>query len=633
MRTPKRPKRFSEAEIDAALAASGVALWEWDPRTDDVRWSAEAARILSIPEDRHSTAEAFYQLIHPDDRERVRDAMHAALTSPPELGSMRYRVVTWDNKVRWIEGRGGPVFEPDGRLIGLLGSMRDITAQKTSDLKLRENEANLKIVSELATDYVYSLELGSRLPKISILAGSIERATGYSTQAIDDRGGWLTCVHPEDLDRLRLALKALGEGKGFVLEYRIIDPEGEVRWLKDRAVPRRDERTGALLGMAGGVQNITEIRQLEQQLLHSQRVEAIARLAGSVAHDFGNLLTVMLAASDAWDPGTDPELVEAKADLTFAMARAAELSSSLLAFGRKQVGGSQRVEIDVVVEREAALLRRAAGEAVEVKLLLNASGAVVIADPGQLQLVLLNLTVNARDAMPTGGRVTIRTQVGVAPKLTQSTGRPAVLIEVSDTGHGIPADVLPSIFDAFFTTKAEGSGTGLGLATAHGVISQADGTILVDTSSSGTRFSIWLPLCSEGHATRSAPPPGKSVGGRERVLLVEDDPLVRRANHRALVALGYAVTSVESSEAALALDALDQFSLLISDVRLPGVPGTALAVELSRRYPNLAVLLVSGFAEAGPEDANAEAFCFLRKPFTPGVLADRIRELLDPRDG
>lgn len=632
MRDPKQPNRFSEAEIEAALAASGVALWEWDPSTDGVRWSAEAASILPIRERRHSTAEEFFSLIHPDDRDQVRTAMRLALTSAPQRGSMRYRVLGVDG-VRWVEGRGGPVFDAEGRLVGLLGSMRDITAQKTTQIKLRENEADLKLVSELTSDYVYSLDLASTPPQTAILAGSLERATGFSVEAVAERGGWLACVHPEDLERAARAFQAFRDGEGFLLEYRIIDPDGNVRWLKDRAVPRRDESTGELIGMAGGVQNITEIRQLEQQLLHSQKMEAIARLAGSVAHDFGNLLTVMLAASEAWKPGADPEMAEAKRDLTFAMERAAELSSSLLAFGRKQVGSSQRVEVDVVVERERALLRRAAGETIQLELILNASQAVVIADPGQLQLVLLNLTVNARDAMPRGGRITIRTLIATAPGHARISGQPAVLIEVSDTGQGIPESVLPNIFDPFYTTKGEGRGTGLGLATAHGIITQADGDILVETNSSGTRFSIWLPLSSSGRTARSAPPALQASGGRERILLVEDDPLVRRATHRALVTLGYAPTSVESAEAALALDDLEHVALLVSDIRLPGLPGTALAVELSRRYPDLRVLLVSGFAEAGPEHDEAEAFSFLRKPFTPALLAERIRELLEHRAG
>lgn len=244
--------------------------------------------------------------------------------------------------------------------------------------------------------------------------------------------------------------------------------------------------------------------------------------------------------------------------------------------------------------------------------------------------MLLNLAVNARDAMPSGGRLRISTSRAIPPNVIGAPEIESVLVQIADTGVGMASDVVPHIFEPFYTTKREGRGTGLGLATVHGIVSQLDGSILVDTTPGvGTRFDVWLA------ATPLAPPASvrKRIGGLESILVVEDDPLVRRSTVRALNALGYTVQSCESAERALDLPDLESVALLLSDVRLPGMSGNVLARELRQRFPKLQILLVSGFAEAVPEYADAEAFPFLRKPFSPGALAERVRTLLDRREG
>lgn len=621
---------FTAAEIEHALRASGVAIWVWDPNSDVVRWSDTVGHTLPLPHGNLPTKlQDFLHLIHPTDRELLASSIQAGLAGELSEECMTYRVQTEGGDYRWVEGRGAIVSDANGTPLYMVGAVRDITPQKDFEHELQRSEERLRLYSQLASDYVYESDLKSLVP--TILAGSLERATSYTPKDVEERGGWMNLIHPDDIpDAAELAI-ALNAGKPFVSEYRVIDRHGQVRWLKDRALPQLDEH-GKPVGVIGGVQEVTDLKLLEAQLVHSQKMEALARLAGSVAHDFNNLLTVMWGASDHWDATQDAHAAEAKADLESAFSRAAELTRSLLAFGRKQVGVSQTFEIDQQIGAARTLLQRALGERVRLTTDLDAEDALVNGDPGQFQLVLLNLAVNARDAMPDGGILRISTRRSVPPRVVATAGVESVLIQISDTGHGMSADVVQHIFEPFYTTKREGRGTGLGLATVHGIVTQLDGSILVDTTpGEGTRFDIWLPISTS--TTPLAPPASmrKSIGGLEHLLVVEDDPLVRRTTVRALCALGYRVSSAESAELALELPDLETVALLVSDVRLPGMSGHVLASELRKRFPQLPVLLVSGFAEAVPEYADAERFPFLRKPFTPGVLAERVRGLLDRR--
>ncbi|MGE0321508.1 MAG: PAS domain-containing protein [Polyangiaceae bacterium] len=621
---------FTTAEIEHALRASGVAIWVWDPKSDVVRWSDTASHILPVLHgNTSSTLQDFVQLIHPDDRGHLSSVIASALAGSLGEAAIQYRVLHDDDRDHWVEGRGAVVLDEHGRIECMVGAVRDITAQKMFEQALRQSEERLRLYSELASDYVYQSDLVSLVP--TILAGSLEQATSYSPEDVAERGGWMSLIHPDDMPDATELAKALNAGKPFMSEYRVIDRDGQVRWLKDRAMPLMNAQ-GKPIGVMGGVQEVTELKNLEAQLLHSQKMEALARLAGAVAHDFNNLLTVMWGAADHWGAERDTDAAEAKADLESALRRATELTRSLLAFGRKQVGVSQTIDIDALITSVRTLLQRAVGERVQLETDLGADGATLMGDPGQFQLVLLNLAVNARDAMPQGGRLRITTRRGVPPKVVASPDAESVLVQLSDTGVGISGDVLPHIFEPFYTTKREGRGTGLGLATVHGIISQLDGSILVDTYPGvGTCFDIWVPIT---RASIPVPAPNsvrQRIGGLERILVVEDDPLVRRTTVRALKVLGYQVQSAESSERALELPDLEAFELLVSDVRLPGMSGHVLASELRKRFPQLQVLLVSGFAEAVPEYADAERFPFLRKPFAPGVLAERVRNLLDRR--
>ena len=399
------------------------------------------------------------------------------------------------------------------------------------------------------------------------------------------------------------------------------------------------------MGFKGGAQNITEHRALQEQLVQAHKMEALARLAGGVAHDFNNLLTVAMTAVELLRHArnTEDTRTEALSHLDTSLERAAELTRSLLTFGRTQPTQSQVVVLADYLKSATSILRRAMGERIEVKLRIDADAAVLnaVVDPGQLQLVLLNLGINGRDAMAGGGTLTL----GLRREVCSSTDsqRPAELspgtfcvVSVQDTGSGIAAGDLPHIFEPYFTTKAPGKGTGLGLAISHSIVRKLGGGLRVESSpGAGSTFHLYFPVTEQAADASAALPTRSSVGGTERVLVVEDNPNVRQMTARTLEDLGYAVRAVGTPAEALSLsdDELRAIPLLLSDVSLPGMDGVELAKQVKQRHPGCAVLLMSGFVPADTDiGLNGVAqFAFLPKPFTAEGLGQRVRETLDAR--
>ena len=387
------------------------------------------------------------------------------------------------------------------------------------------------------------------------------------------------------------------------------------------------------------MQDITERRRFEEQIRQSQKMEALARLAGGVAHDFNNLLTVIFGGVGLLQlsPRTDRDAEAVEAIITSA-ERAAELTRALLALGRRQLTVARPMKLRDALEGARPLLEKSLNTVrLEVD---NAVGCTVRLDAGQLQLVLLNLVMNARDASRAGGVVRLVTREVEFQQ--HSRGRPADLapgrygaIDVIDQGEGIAPEVLPRIFEPFFTTKAPGQGTGLGLAISHGIVTQLGGAISVKSRlEKGTSFTVYLPIAdgAAGPAQQSAPLK-IHLGGTETILLVEDEPRLRRLAARVLRDYGYTVLEAGSGEEASALadDALRPVALLLSDVRMPGMDGSTLAKALVARMPGLKVLLMSGYTadDEVTTDVTTGAVPFLGKPFTPDGLARRVRELLD----
>jgi signal transduction histidine kinase/CheY-like chemotaxis protein len=381
--------------------------------------------------------------------------------------------------------------------------------------------------------------------------------------------------------------------------------------------------------------------QLEEQLRHSQKMEAVGRLAGGIAHDFNNLLTAIIGYAEivitALDP-KDPRRADAE-EIGRAAMRAADLTRQMLAFSRRQALQARTLDLNRTLERVQPMIRRLIGEDIALSIAPKASTSLVRVDPGQVEQVLMNLVVNARDAMPRGGRLTVETAEVVldeAAAAQNPDARPGayVALSVTDTGIGMSADVRARIFEPYFTTKGVGKGTGLGLSTAYGIVRQSNGHINVASEPGlGTTFRVLLPRAEGEARTEEDGAAPRLPAGTEHVLLVEDDPSVRRLARDLLSRLGYSVTEAASGRAGMALggDETKHFDLALCDVILGDMSGTAVAEALTALRPSIRVLFMSGYTDDAIVRTGVldEGRPFLQKPFTPIQLARKIREVLE----
>jgi signal transduction histidine kinase/CheY-like chemotaxis protein len=381
---------------------------------------------------------------------------------------------------------------------------------------------------------------------------------------------------------------------------------------------------------------------VEEQLRHSQKMEAMGRLAGGIAHDFNNLLTAIIGYTEivmvGLGPG-DPRRGDAE-EISRAAMRAADLTRQMLAFSRKQVLQAKVIDLNQTLSRVQPMLRRVIGEDIVMTIAPRSTRPHVRVDPGQIEQVIMNLVVNARDAMPRGGRLTVETgdpvlDASMLPP--DAKPGPYVMLAVSDTGVGMSADVRARIFEPYFTTKDAGKGTGLGLSTAYGIVRQSDGHIQVSSEpGQGTTFRIYLPHTTQAE-TQLAAADYTMPSGSEHVLLVEDDPSVRRLSREILMRLGYTVTEAASGRAGLALgsDETKHFDVAVCDVILGDMSGPAVYEALRALRPNVRVLYMSGYADEAIVRTGVldEGYPFLEKPFTPRDLAVKMRDVLDQREG
>jgi len=380
---------------------------------------------------------------------------------------------------------------------------------------------------------------------------------------------------------------------------------------------------------------------LEEQLRHSQKMEAVGRLAGGIAHDFNNLLTAIIGYTEIVLTSLDPKddrRAEAE-EIGRAAMRAADLTRQMLAFSRRQVLQPKIIDLNTALSKVEPMLRRVIGEDIVMTVTGKASHAFVRVDPGQVEQVVMNLVVNARDAMPQGGRLTVETadaMLAAEDVVDQPDARPGayVMLSVTDSGTGMPPEVRARIFEPYFTTKDVGKGTGLGLSTAYGIVRQSDGHISVSSEIGlGTTFRIYLPRSEAPEQRESQPRAERMPEGTEHILLVEDDPSVRRLSKELLTRLGYSVTEAASGRAGLALGSDDtrHFDLALCDVILGDMSGPAVAEALSALRPSIRVLYMSGYTDEAIVRTGVldEGKPFLQKPFTPMQLAKKIREVLD----
>ncbi|WP_442887402.1 response regulator [Congregicoccus parvus] len=456
---------------------------------------------------------------------------------------------------------------------------------------------------------------------------------------------WLEAIHPDDLNRVEAAMTERQRDGTYDEEYRIVRPDGATRWIRDRAFPVRDE-SGNVYRIAGVAEDVTSRKQLEAQFLQAQKMEAIGQLSSGVAHDFNNLLTVIQVRVSMLEheETLTPEMKEAVDEILQAVARAANLTRQLLVFSRRQVMRTAVFDARETIVNLSRMLRRVLREDVALEIDRGSGSPRISGDPGMFEQVAMNLVVNARDAMPNGGRLLIAVddvELDEARSPTAPSGR-YVRLSVTDSGTGIDAETLPHIFEPFFTTKEVGKGTGLGLATVYGIVEQHRGWIDVKSKvGEGTTFEVHIPAHvgeTTSRAREAVPAPRYTALGRETILLIEDDVSVRRMLSMLLKQTGYAVLEAGSGPEARAVwcDHRGDVRLLLTDVVLPGgASGWELARELRSEEPGLPVVFMSGYnheSASGRVEAEGNVE-FLGKPFEIEQLRATLRKLLDRSGG
>jgi len=503
----------------------------------------------------------------------------------------------------------------------------------------RERERIYRLVADNSTDVIVVIRSDGTCEYAS---PSTEAVLGWAPRQLVG-GNLRPLIHEDDMDRsVRDFERSFADDQLPATTLRIRCADGSYRWVERTARAFIDPDEPETPKVVAVVRDITDRQHLEDSLRQSQKLESVGRLAGGIAHDFNNLLTAILGHSSLLqeDDRLPPDVIGQVDEMRRAAERAAGLTGQLLAFARRQVTVPQVVDLNALTASMQRLLERVLGEDIRLETQLGDDLGRVRIDPGQLEQVLLNLAVNARDAMPEGGRLTMRTST--RRSRTRTPFNPAtgtgdhVAIAVTDTGQGIPPDTMARIFEPFFTTKVVGKGTGLGLSVCDGIVRQAGGRINVDSAvGRGTTFTIQLPIATDdSEAALPMVTPATVAGGEgESILVVEDEPQVLDLVVRVLTADGYRVLTASDGDEALALLAgrTDRVEALITDVRLPGMSGPRLAAVVRERYPAVRTLYMSGFEEAH-EDALRAAWvpgAFLAKPFSPEMLRARIRELLD----
>jgi PAS domain S-box-containing protein len=479
--------------------------------------------------------------------------------------------------------------------------------------------------------------------KITFVSHQMEAILGFPMEKwLQEADFWVQHVHPEDREHVvERCRRAISEGKDYSFRYRAIAANGKTIWLQDIVRVVRDDR-GKIRQLRGVMVDITEHQRLEEDFRQAQKMEAVGRLAGGVAHDFNNLLTIISGYAQLTQDflGPESQLRPYMDEILKAGDRAGGLVRRLLAFTRRQSMEPQVLDLNSIVKGMEKMLRRLIGEDIEIVTILPPGLGAVRSDPAQLEQVLINLSVNARDAMPNGGKLIIETanvdldQAYADTHLAVTPG-PHVMLAVSDTGSGMDAHTRAHIFEPFFTTKEKGKGTGLGLATVYGIIKQSGGNVWVYSEPGlGTNFKIYLPrvVASVG------PPPPKLIRasqpqGSETILLVEDEEGIRSLVLGILRARGYTVLEADRPHEALKISKKFEgpIHLLFTDVVMPQMSGREVAAQISAARPNTKVLYMSGYTDHAIAHHGVlnPGVPFLQKPFTPEALTQKVREVLD----
>jgi len=580
-------------------------------------------------------------IFYDEDKPALLKQFGEVLQNPGRAYGWELRKVHKEGHIVWVREIACTTKDQTGGII-ILVACQDISERKKAEEVLQESEKRYKHLVESVTNYIYTVKIeNGRAAATSHGPGCV--MTGYASEEYEaDPSLWYRMVYEEDKKAvMEQAKRVLSDEAVSPLEHRIIHRDGLVRWVRNTPVPHHDEQ-GRLIAYDGLIQDITEIKRIGEQLRHAQKMESIGQLAGGIAHDFNNLLTSILGYSDLAliDLPEDHPLRETLGIIKSSAEKAAELTRQILAFSRKQVLDMKVVNLNTVVEQMGKMLQRVITE--NIVLDLKTSPIMnVMADAGQVEQILMNLVINARDAMPDGGCLTIETadvrlDRNYAQRHESVQPGPYVMLAVTDTGVGMSQEVQEKIFDPFFTTKEKGRGTGLGLSMVYGIVKQHTGYIWVySEAGKGTTFKIYLPAVQQAVEVKEQgrDEPGEMPRGSETIMVVDDEPSILSLILDVLQPLGYQLIGASSGEEALKAGNTFKGSvgLLLTDVILPGMHGKELADALRARRPKMKVIFMSGYADNAivHQGILDPGIAFLQKPMTPGMLARKVRDVLD----
>jgi two-component system, cell cycle sensor histidine kinase and response regulator CckA len=588
--------------------------------------------------------QSVFQILPEPTARQVYDKIQAAIATqtPQEL---EYEIISVDGVARWFLARASAyVYRDEQRVVWLA---RDITERKHLEQQLLEQDRLYRRAITIANAVPYYRDY--RTEQYTFVGDEIEPILGYPKEMITPQfvaslvvQNIVHGVSPDTPMPEAIALARRGVLKEWLCDSLIRTKSGELRWLTDASIQINDAN-GQAIGSLGILQDITDRKRIEEQLRQAQKLEAVGQLAGGLAHDFNNLLTIILNYTallrDQAQEADLPSWVASDVrQIEHAAERASILTRQLLAFSRRQVLNPQLLSLNSIIEQIRPMLERVVGVPIELQLELAPDLQRVRIDAGQFEQVLINLVVNARDAMPAGGMLTLRSN-NLQLDTNSAFGKtiiPAgryVLLQIIDSGTGMDTETKSHIFEPFFTTKKQGNGTGLGLATVYGIIEQSGGLIGVESEvGQGSTFAIYLSVAAEAELTSNfAEQFALNTTGTETILVIDDDEAVSQVTTTILERAGYRVIQLENTDAEIYCRSVPhQIDLVLSDIMMPGINGIELGRRLIAIRPTLCIMLMSGFTdEIMPDLARNGQYSFIQKPFTAQQLLSQIRQFLD----
>lgn len=664
-----RELRSVEERYRLVGRATNDAIWDWDFASNQVTWNEALETVHGYaPDTVEPTGEWWIEQIHPDDRARVDNSIHAAIDGTADSWSDEYRFRRADGSYAAIFDRGHIIREDAGKAVRMIGAMLDLTERQQSRAELSINEERLRLATQAAEVGFWDVDV---IHDILIWPPIVKRMFGISADVPVSMLDFYEGLHPEDRPHTSAAFAAACEPEQRALydvEYRTVGKEdGIIRWVaaKGRGIFDEMDRCLRVVGTAIDVterkrkeaelyelnqhlerrvaEEVAEREHAEEALRQAQKMEAVGQLTGGIAHDFNNMLAVVIGSLDLLNRRVGVSDPRAKRFIDAAhegAQRAATLTQRLLAFSRQQPLNPEVLDANKLVPNMSDLLSHSIGTDIRLETVLGAGLWRTHADRNQLESAILNLAVNARDAMPEGGRLTIETQNvyfeerHVAANFGVPVGQ-YVMITVSDTGIGMPPDVIAKAFDPFFTTKAVGKGTGLGLSQVYGFVRQSGGHVKIySEDGAGTTIKIYLPR----YIGEDAEPEGQWGSDlllgeqKEVVLVVDDEPAVRQFSVDALTELGYRVLEADGAVAALRLlDAHPEITLLFTDIVMPDINGRKLADEARKRRPGLKVLFTTGYTRNAIVHNGVldPGVALISKPYAIEELAAKVRAVIE----